>query len=163
MWLIVHSFGGTIACNECMEMHMIETLSQMNVNGSDQADGAWSDDCECLHPAAVMNARRVLGDSPPVEDLAAIFGILGDPTRMRVLVALGDAELCVTDLAAATGVNRTTVSHQLRVLRSHRLVRRRREGKVVYYAVDDDHVMDLVKLASAHVSEAAADEGRVTA
>jgi ArsR family transcriptional regulator len=82
---------------------------------------------------------------------------------MRVLVALGDSELCVTDLAAATGVNRTTISHQLRVLRSHRLVRRRRDGKVVYYAVDDDHVMDLVKLASAHVAEASVDVKRVSA
>ncbi len=146
-----------------MEMHMNETMSQVNEMGEDQADAAWNDECECLHPAAVMNARRVLGDSPPVEDLAAIFGVLGDPTRMRVLVALGDTELCVTDLAAATGVNRTTISHQLRVLRGHRLVRRRREGKVVYYAVDDEHVMDLVKLASAHVAEESVDEGRVTA
>jgi ArsR family transcriptional regulator len=148
-----------------MEMHMTETMSQMQekeVSG-DQVDAAWNDDCECLHPAAVMNARRLLGDSPPVENLAAIFGILGDPTRMRMLVALGNSELCVTDLAAATGVNRTTISHQLRVLRGHRLVRRRREGKVVYYAVDDDHVMDLVKLASAHVAEETVEEERVTA
>lgn len=163
VWLPVHSFGSIIACNECMEMHMNETESQVSDRGNDAVDAGWADDCECLHPAAVMNARRLLGDSPPVEDLAAIFGILGDPTRMRVLVALGDAELCVTDLAAATGVNRTTISHQLRVLRGHRLVRRRREGKVVYYAVDDDHVMDLVKLASAHVAETPVDEGRVIA
>jgi ArsR family transcriptional regulator len=148
-----------------MEMHMNETVSQVQMNeaSGNQVDAAWNDDCECLHPAAVMNARRLLGDSPPVENLAAIFGILGDPTRMRVLVALGDSELCVTDLAAATGVNRTTISHQLRVLRGHRLVRRRREGKVVYYAVDDDHVMDLVKLASAHVAEVTVEEERVTA
>jgi ArsR family transcriptional regulator len=149
--------------NKCMEMHMNETEPQANVYAADRAEAAWNDDCECLHPAAVMNARRLLGDSPPVDDLAAVFGILGDPTRMRVLVALGNSELCVTDLAAATGVNRTTISHQLRVLRSHRLVRRRRDGKVVYYAVDDDHVMDLVKLASAHVAEASVDEKRVSA
>ncbi len=97
-----------------------------------------------------MGARTGLGDAPPVDEIAGIFAILGDPTRMRVLVALGESELCVTDLAAATGVNRTTISHQLRVLRSHRLVRRRREGKVVYYALDDDHVMALVRMATAH-------------
>jgi len=72
---------------------------------------------------------------------------------MRVLVALGSSELCVTDLAAATGVNRTTISHQLRVLREHRLVRRRRSGKVVYYALDDEHVQALVALTSQHVNE----------
>jgi ArsR family transcriptional regulator len=119
----------------------------------------WNDDCDCLHPKAVMEARKALGDAPPVDEIADIFAILGDPTRMRVLIALGESELCVTDLAAATGVNRTTISHQLRVLRSHRLVRRRRDGKVVYYALDDDHVMALVRMATAHVAEDAGGPG----
>jgi DNA-binding transcriptional ArsR family regulator len=117
-------------------------------------DATWTDDCECLHPAAVMAARRALGDAPPIDDIARVFAVLSDPTRLRVLLALGEDELCVTDLAAATGVNRTTISHQLRVLRQHRLVRRRRQGKVVYYALDDDHVMALVQMSSAHVAEA---------
>jgi ArsR family transcriptional regulator len=130
-----------------MSVHMLNPAT------FDSDQPGWDDDCECLHPAAVMAARRTLGDAPPMERLAGIFAILADPTRMRVLVALGDAELCVTDLAAATGINRTTVSHQLRVLREHRLVRRRRDGKVVYYAVDDDHVMLLVRIASEHVME----------
>ena len=119
----------------------------------DLEDTQWNDDCECLHPKAVLEARRAIGDAPAIEDMAGIFAILADPTRMRVLVALGGTELCVTDLAAATGINRTTISHQLRVLRSNRLVRRRRDGKVVYYALDDDHVMALVSMASAHVAE----------
>ena len=120
----------------------------------DTEETQWNDDCDCMHPKAVMEARRALGDSPTIEDMAGIFAILADPTRMRVLVALGGTELCVTDLAAATGINRTTISHQLKVLRSNRLVRRRRDGKVVYYAVDDDHVMSLVSMAGAHVAEA---------
>jgi len=103
-----------------------------------------------------MEARWALGKAARPEEIAEIFATLRDPTRMRVLIALGDRELCVTDLAAATGVNRTTVSHQLRVLRQHRLVRRRRAGKVVYYALDDDHITDLLRLASAHVGEAPA-------
>lgn len=118
-----------------------------------ESGSAWSDDCDCLHPAAVMSARRVLGDSPDARDVASLFSILGDPTRMQVLIALGPGELCVTDLSAATGVNRTTISHQLRVLRGHRLVRRRREGKVVYYALDDDHVVALLSMASDHAAE----------
>jgi DNA-binding transcriptional ArsR family regulator len=112
------------------------------------------DACDCVHPAAVMAARRVLGDVPSIEGVADIFAILGDPTRVRVLTALRAGELCVSDLAAATGVNRTTVSHQLRVLRSHRLVQRRREGKVVYYAIDDDHVDALLDVAATHAGEA---------
>jgi DNA-binding transcriptional ArsR family regulator len=111
------------------------------------------DACDCVHPSAVMDARRVLGDVPSVEGVAEIFAILGDPTRVRVLTALRAGELCVSDLAVATGVNRTTVSHQLRVLRSHRLVQRRREGKVVYYAIDDDHVDALLDMAAMHAGE----------
>jgi DNA-binding transcriptional ArsR family regulator len=136
----------------------IDSLTIANTTPIEEPD--WSDDCECLHPKAVMEARRSLGDSPPMESIAGIFAILGDPTRMRVLIALGESELCVTDLAAATGVNRSTVSHQLRVLRGHRLVRRRREGKVVYYALDDDHVMALVRMATAHVAEDAGASGQ---
>ena len=128
----------------------------------DGSDEGWSDDCECLHPSAVMAARRAIGDTPP-DDLAATFAILGDATRMRVLVALGTSELCVTDLAAATGVNRTTISHQLRVLREHRLVRRRRDGKVVYCAVDDDHVTSLVQLAAVHLAEGHAEREQASA
>jgi ArsR family transcriptional regulator, lead/cadmium/zinc/bismuth-responsive transcriptional repressor len=80
-----------------------------------------------------------------------------------VLTALAAGELCVCDLAAATGVNRSTVSHQLRVLRDHRLVRRRRQGKVVYYALDDDHVLQLLGIAGAHSAEAGESPEEVSA
>lgn len=130
----------------CMLMHMNELPQSLN-----QID----DDCDvnCLHPRQVMAARVKLADSPPPEDLARLFGILADPTRARLLTALTSSELCVCDLAAATGVNRTTVSHQLRVLRENRVVRRRREGKVIYYALDDEHVSALLTMGSAHVDE----------
>ena len=67
-----------------------------------------------------------------------LFSLLGDTTRLRVLVSLLHGELCVTDIATATDVNRTTISHQLRVLRRNKLVARRREGKVVYYSIASD-------------------------
>jgi DNA-binding transcriptional ArsR family regulator len=133
---------------------MNEVKSHQGSSEQQIEEGTWSDNCECMHPSAVMAARRAMADAPP-DQLAAIFAVLGDPTRMRVLVALGSSELCVTDLAAATGGNRTTISHQLRVLREHRLVRRRRDGKVVYYALDDEHVEALVALTAQHVSESA--------
>ena len=114
------------------------------------------DTCEvvCLHPAQVAAARTRLAAGPPVAATAALLAVLADPTRLRLLTALGAGELCVCDLAVATGTNRTTVSHQLRVLRDHRLVRRRRSGKVAYYALDDDHVAALLGVAAAHASEA---------
>src|SRR5688572_28540729 len=115
MCLRVHTLTSTMrATNVCMEVHMIiETMLTPMPMDPDDA-------CECVHPSAVIDARRVLGDVPSVEGVAEIFAILGDPTRVRVLTALRAGELCVSDLAVATGVNRTTVSHQLRVLRSHR-------------------------------------------
>lgn len=111
------------------------------------------DVCDCVHPEAVITAREVLNSAVGMVEAAEIFAVLGDPTRIRVLTALRGAELCVTDLAAATGVNRSTVSHQLRVLRSHRLVERRREGKVVFYSLADEHVEALLDIASLHAVE----------
>ena len=113
------------------------------------------DDCEisCLHPPAVFAARGALAALPPVPEVAGLFALLADPTRLRLLIALAAGELCVCDLAAATGVNRSTVSHQLRTLREGRLVRARREGRVVFYALDDDHVRDLLAMGSAHAAE----------
>ncbi len=110
-------------------------------------------DTDCIHPTAVMAARKALAEAQPADDVASLFAVLGDPTRIRVLTALSAGELCVCDLAAGTGVNRSTISHQLRVLRDHRLVRRRRQGKVIYYALDDDHVLELLATASAHSGE----------
>lgn len=109
--------------------------------------------CDCVHPEAVLTAREVLNSAVGLSEAAEIFAVLGDPTRIRVLTALRGGELCVTDLAAATGVNRSTVSHQLRVLRSHRLVERRREGKVVFYSLADEHVEALLDIASLHAGE----------
>jgi len=120
-------------------------------------------DTDAIHPSAVMSARRALGDAPPAADVATLFAVLGDPTRIRVLTALSVGELCVCDLAAATGVNRSTISHQLRVLRAHRLVRGRREGKIVYYALDDGHVVELLKVAGVHASERGEEEAEATA
>ncbi len=129
----------------------METI-ELNVLPNEH-EASWNDDCDCLHPEAVLGARRALGVTPGAGEIASLFAILGDATRIRVLLALGSGELCVTDLAAATGSNRTTISHQLRVLRRHRLVRRRREGKVVYYALDDQHVDTLLTIASVHAAE----------
>lgn len=121
------------------------------------------DECDCVHPEAVGEARSALARTGGMEGAAEIFGILGDPTRIRVLTALRARELCVTDLAMATGVNRTTVSHQLRVLRSHRLVDRRRVGKVVFYRIADHHVAALLDMACEHAVEDEDDEMEVSA
>src|SRR5215216_4685526 len=98
------------------------------------------DDCEValIHPPAVFAARAALGAMPPVPDVAGLFALLADPTRLRLLAALATGELCVCDLAAATGLDGTPVSDQLRTLREVRLVLGRGDGRVIFYSLDDD-------------------------
>ena len=90
-----------------------------------------------------------------VDAIAATFRMLGDPTRVRILNALGPGELCVGDLARRVGISESAVSHQLRLLRTMRLVRARREGRQAYYAVDDDHILELLNQVRTHVEEGA--------
>ena len=104
--------------------------------------------CDCMHPESVRHARMHLEDEAVIMTTADLFSLLGDTTRLRVLVSLLHGELCVTDIATATEVNRTTISHQLRVLRRNNLVSRRREGKVVYYSVASDTLTQLLELVA---------------
>lgn len=107
-----------------------------------------------IHPQQVRAARERLFVARDA-DMARLFAVLGDPTRQRMLAALGDGELCVCDMALATGINRTTVSHQLRILRENHLVKHRREGRALFYSLDDDHVTHILRVASDHVDEVA--------
>lgn len=90
-----------------------------------------------------------------VETVAATFRMLGDPTRVRILNALGSGELCVGDVAKAVGISESAISHQLRLLRTMRLVRVRRKGRQAYYAVDDHHILELLNQVRTHVEEGA--------
>ncbi len=90
-------------------------------------------------------------DEVVAEQLAQVFRALADPTRVRMVSALVEAELCVGDLAATLGMSVSAVSHQLRLLRELRVVRKRREGKHIYYALADDHVRDLFERGLEHV------------
>jgi ArsR family transcriptional regulator, lead/cadmium/zinc/bismuth-responsive transcriptional repressor len=96
----------------------------------------------------------LLGESS-VEALAETFKILGDTTRVRILDVLSRAELCVQDLAELLGFTQSAVSHQLALLRSMRLVRTRREGRQIFYALDDDHIVKLFEQGLEHVEERA--------
>lgn len=116
---------------------------------------ASQDLCEIvhLHPARVAELRAALIEADDVTDLAETFRALGDPTRVRMLDALSHGELCVCDLAALVGLSESAVSHQLRLLRNLRLVRPRREGRMVFYALDDRHIMVLFRQGLRHVQE----------
>ena len=113
------------------------------------------DSCEAPHLDARDTAARKRALMPPraVEALADTFRVLGDPTRVRILDALAGGELCVCDIATLVGMSESAVSHQLRLLRSMRLARARRAGRLVYYTLDDHHIIELLKLAITHVQE----------
>ncbi|HEY6361613.1 MAG TPA: metalloregulator ArsR/SmtB family transcription factor [Vicinamibacterales bacterium] len=93
-------------------------------------------------------------DAHAIEGLTEIFRVLGDPTRVRILDALSRSELCVSELASQLGLTESAVSHQLRLLRSTRIVRTRRDGRMIFYALDDKHVLALFRQGLRHVQEA---------
>jgi DNA-binding transcriptional ArsR family regulator len=88
-----------------------------------------------------------------VTGLAEIFGVLADPTRLKICMFLSQAELCVCDLAAMLGISESAVSHQLRLLRSLRLVKFRKDGKMAFYTLDDSHVAALIRQGLDHAEE----------
>lgn len=122
-----------------------------------------ADVCEIyyVNEAHVRSARQVLSPDREILSLAETFRTLGDPTRVKILQALSVEELCVCDLAKLLGISESATSHQLRVLRSQKLVRYRKEGKMAFYSLDDAHIDSLMKEALRHVREGA-DQGRET-
>jgi ArsR family transcriptional regulator len=114
-----------------------------------------NDRCHCatVHEGQVAVAQAAEVPVARLLGLAELFKVLGDPSRLRILTALGVAELCVCDLAAVLDMSQSAISHQLAVLRGARLVRARRDGKSMFYALDDEHVSGIVGLASTHLSE----------
>lgn len=111
--------------------------------------------CDLVHidPARVARIRAALVPGDAVDLLADTFRALGDPTRVRILDALAQSELCVCDLAAIVGLKQSAVSHQLRLLRGLRLVRSRRDGRMVFYSLDDRHIVALFRQTLQHVEE----------
>jgi ArsR family transcriptional regulator, lead/cadmium/zinc/bismuth-responsive transcriptional repressor len=107
----------------------------------------------------VRRLRAALVDGATVTALADTFSALGDPTRVRILDVLSHGELCVCDLAAVLSLSQSAVSHQLRLLRGLRLVRARRSGRMVFYALHDSHVTDLLNQGLTHVGEEAPRSG----
>lgn len=118
------------------------------------SDGA--DRCEVffVDPERVARVRDALVGARQVSLLAETFRALGDVTRVKILDALSHGELCVCDLATLVGMSQSAISHQLRVLRTLRLVRARREGRMAFYALDDDHIISLFREGLRHIEEA---------
>ena len=107
----------------------------------------------CVDERRVVRARRRMKPSLSIAALSETFRVLGDATRLRIVHALSDSELCVCDLANVLGAAQSTVSHSLRALRQLRIVRYRKEGKIAYYSLDDAHIRGLVTQGFRRVEE----------
>lgn len=106
-----------------------------------------------IHEDVVNRVREQMPEEEDLLNLSDLFKVFGDSTRVKILSALIHAELCVCDIAALLGMSKSSISHQLRVLKQSRLVRNRRDGKVVYYSLDDDHIKTIFDQALVHVTE----------
>ena len=104
-------------------------------------------------PKSVKNKKRGPLTERQLEDLVETFKVLSDPTRIKIALTLTDNEMCVHDIAGATGISESAASHQLRILRSLRLVKHRREGKQIFYSLDDHHIEKLIHVATEHIAE----------
>ena len=114
-----------------------------------------SDSCEIefVDERKVNRVRAAMKSVDAVAALAETFKILGDPTRVRIAFALAREELCVCDLANLFGVSQSVASHSLRALRQMKLVKFRKEGKIAYYSLDDEHIAHLLDVGFRHVEE----------
>ncbi len=106
-----------------------------------------------IHLDKVEQARRSQVPPRALEGLSRVFKALGDPSRLKMMIALRNVEMCVCDLAAFTGLSESAVSHQMRRLKDLALVKSRRDGQIVYYSLDDHHVETLLEVSLAHMAE----------
>jgi ArsR family transcriptional regulator, lead/cadmium/zinc/bismuth-responsive transcriptional repressor len=140
----------------CSDIHMLRTLKRTRPSSHSDSTTAVpvaEEPCSAPHLGGSEARRRLLMSPEAVGALAETFRVLGDPTRVRILDALSGGELCVCDIASLAGISESAVSHQLRLLRSMRLVRYRRSGRLVFYAVDDHHIIELLRQGLTHVEE----------
>ncbi len=110
-------------------------------------------DCEVIHEETVNQVREKMPEEETLYDLAEIFKVFGDSTRIKILWALDEAEMCVCDIAVLLNMTQSAISHQLRVLKQANLVKNRKEGKVVYYSLVDEHVRKIFDQGLIQINE----------
>ena len=109
--------------------------------------------CDIVHNTVIENDKKKMPQEEKLYDLAELFKVFGDTTRVKIISALFEAELCVCDIAELLHMTQSAISHQLRVLRQARLVKHRKEGKVVFYSLDDEHIKTIFNQGLEHILE----------
>ncbi len=110
-------------------------------------------DCNHIHEDIVAKTRKAMTDDETICDIAEFFKVFADSTRIKILWALHESELCVCDIAVVLNMTKSAVSHQLKILRQANLVKNRKDGKIVYYSLSDDHVKKIFEMAVEHLEE----------
>ena len=105
------------------------------------------------HQETIRSARKAILQDESIWSLTETFKVLSDPTRLRIVLALLKEELCVFDIAELVGISESAVSHQMRMLKTLRLVKQRKDGKMVFYSLEDEHIEDLIRVATRHIEE----------
>ncbi len=105
------------------------------------------------HPEMIEQISAAMPDEDTLIDLAELFKVFGDSTRIKILTALSEGELCVCDISTTVGMSSSAVSHQLKILKQSKLVSYRRDGKTVFYSLADDHVMTILRQGIEHINE----------
>ena len=105
------------------------------------------------HIETVSAVEKIMPPEELLYDLAELYKVFGDTTRIKILYALYESELCVCDIAALLGMTQSAISHQLRVLKTNKLVKFRRDGKEVFYSLDDDHIFKILAQGLEHIKE----------
>lgn len=109
--------------------------------------------CNIIHKDVVEEVKDKLPQEEILYDLAELFKVFGDNTRIKIICSLFESEMCVCDLSALLNISQSAISHQLRVLKSARLVKFRRAGKVIYYSLDDEHIKQIFDAGLHHITE----------
>ena len=117
------------------------------------AEQTYTCDCDVIHEEVVNEVKTKMQSKDDYVQLASLFKLFGDGTRLQILHALEQSEMCVCDLAVLLGVTKSAVSHQLKALRLVNLVKFRREAQIVYYSLADDHVKGLIEMGFEHLRE----------
>lgn len=110
-------------------------------------------DCEVIHADIVNEVKARMPCEEDIYDLSDFFKVLGDSTRMKIIWALDESEMCVCDIAVLLNMTKSAISHQLRALRNANLVKFRKEGKTVFYSLKDQHVRDIYEIGMEHIKE----------
>lgn len=111
--------------------------------------------CECVHENKELSdlVKSHMPSDDEIYELAELYKLFADPTRLKIMMALNDRELCVCDISDILGMSQSAISHQLRVLKQGRLVKFRKEGKAAYYSLDDNHIHEIISCGKEHIEE----------